>query len=183
MPQVVAAGGAVQIMKLSTIVVACAAIATALPLRAFNDAIPPAGLPSATEYSAGLLPAMDGTVSWRTLAEIEVVSVEGKLVPKFSNEILSLDKKDIRLYGFIIPLNLGRDQKHFLISAVPSDCAFCMPAGSEAIVEVLSKKPVEYGLEPVLVTGKLAVLRDHPNGLLYRMTDAMPVAISAPGKR
>jgi uncharacterized protein len=170
-------------MKLSTIVVACIAIATALRLHAFNDANPPAGLPSATDYSAKLLPAIDGTVSWRTLAEVEVVSVEGKLVPKFSNEILSLDKKDVRVYGFIIPLNLGRDQKHFLISAVPSDCAFCMPAGSEAIVEVRSNKPVEYGLAPVLVAGKLTVLREHPNGLLYRMTDATPVAVSAPGKR
>jgi hypothetical protein len=34
-------------MKLSIVVVACLAAATALPLHAFNGAIPAAGLPSA----------------------------------------------------------------------------------------------------------------------------------------
>jgi hypothetical protein len=170
-------------MKRSIIVVACVVAASALPLQAFNDAIPPAGLPSATDYSARVLPAMDGTVPWRTLAEVEAVPGRGKLVPKFSNAILSLDNKDVRIYGFIIPLDLGADQTHFLISAVPSHCPFCMPAGPDAIVEVLSTKPVQYSFEPVLVMGKLAVLKDDPSGLLYRMTDATPVAVSTSGKR
>ena len=131
-------------MKLSLVVIACVATAIALPLHAVSDAIPPAGLPSATDYSAKLLPEMEGTVSWRTLAEVEPVSGKGKLVLKFSNAILSLDKTEVRVYGFMIPLGLGADQKHFLISAVPPSCAFCMPAGPDAMVEVLSKKPVQY---------------------------------------
>jgi hypothetical protein len=170
-------------MKLSMIVVACIATAAALPSRAFNDAIPPAGLPSATDYSARVLPEVEGTVPWRTLAEVETVPGKRKLVPKFSDAILSLDNKNVRIYGFIIPLDLGADQTHFLISAVPSHCPFCMPAGPDAIVEVLSTKPVQYSFEPVLMMGKLAVLKDDPSGLLYRMTEATAVATSKPGNR
>jgi len=170
-------------MKRSILIVVCAASGMALPLHAFNESAPASGLPSATHYSAQILPEVDGTVSWRTLAEVEPVSAKGKVVPKFSNAILSLDKTNVKIYGFVVPLDLGGDQKHFLISAVPPSCPFCMPAGPDAIVEVLSKQPVEYGFEPLLVTGKLAVLRDDPSGLLYRMTDATPVAVSKPSHR
>ena len=69
-----------------------------------------------------------------------------------------------------LPLDLGGDQKHFLIAAVPPHCPFCMPAGPDAVVEVFAKEPVAYGFVPIVVDGKLAVLRDDPNGLLYQLT-------------
>jgi hypothetical protein len=47
-----------------------------------------------------------------------------------------------------------------------------MPAGPEAIVEVICTKPIKYGIEPMVVAGKLTVLKDDQNGLLYRMVDA-----------
>jgi hypothetical protein len=47
-----------------------------------------------------------------------------------------------------------------------------MPAGPEGVVEVQSKTPIKYTFEPVVVSGKLAVLKDHPMGLYYRLTNA-----------
>lgn len=139
---------------------------------AFTDSIPPGGLPSASQYGAMLLPKVDGTLSWETLAEVEPLFVKGHMVPKFSQAIEKLDNKPVLIYGFIIPLNFGKDQRHFLICPVPPHCPFCIPAGPEATIEVLAAKRVPYQFEPVLVTGTFVLVKDDPNGLLYRMTGA-----------
>jgi len=151
-------------------------LAAALPVAALDTAVPATGLPSASDYSAQLLPELVGVVSWKTLAQVEPVKQGGKMVPQFSRDILGLDKKDVRVYGFIIPLDMGDKQKHFLLSAVPPHCPFCLPAGPDAIVEVHAKKALTYGFEPIVVAGRFAVLKDDPAGVLYRMTDAEPAA-------
>jgi hypothetical protein len=43
------------------------------------------------------------------------------------------------------------------------------------MVEVKTRTPVKYSLEPVVVEGKFAVLADDPYGLYYRMIDAVAV--------
>ena len=153
-------------------------LAAAVPATAFNNSVPVTGLPSASDYSSALLPEMQGVVSWKTLAQVEVTQQGSKTVPQFSKDILGLDRKDVRVYGFIIPLDMGVQQKHFLLSAVPPHCPFCLPAGPDAIVEVHAKKPLAYGFEPIIVAGRFSVLKDDPAGVLYRMTDAEPVATS-----
>jgi hypothetical protein len=39
---------------------------------------------------------------------------------------------------------------------------------------VKSKTAVKYSFEPVVLTGKLSVLKDDPTGVFYRLTDAVP---------
>jgi hypothetical protein len=149
-----------------------------VPSGAVVTDVPSAGLPSATDYSEMVLPERAGVVSWRTLAQVEPVKQDGKLVPSFSREILGLDQKDVKVQGFIIPLDLGDKQKRFLLSAVPPHCPFCMPAGPEAVVEVHAKTPVKYALEPIVVAGRFAVLKNDEGGLLYRITDAAQVDVA-----
>jgi hypothetical protein len=149
------------------------------PASSLNSNVPAAGLPSAADYSSQILPEMAGVVSWKTLAQVEPIKRGDKMVPQFSKDILGLDRKDVRVYGFVIPLDMGDKQKHFLLSAVPPHCPFCLPAGPDAIVEVHAKKPLTYGFEPIVVAGKFAVLKDDPAGVLYRMTDAEAVATPA----
>jgi hypothetical protein len=147
----------------------------ALSARALTTDIPPAGLPSAADYSQTLLPERAGVVSWRTLAQVQPVKQNGRMVAEFSKEILVLDKKSARVEGFIVPLDMGDKQQHFLLTAVPPHCAFCLPAGPDAMVEVIAKTPVKYGFKPIVVSGKFAVLKDDPTGVLYRLTDAESV--------
>jgi hypothetical protein len=156
------------------------ALAAALPAQAVTSDIPQAGLPSANDYGMTLLPERAGVVSWRTLAEVQPVKQNGKLVAEFSKNILGLDKKDVRVQGFIIPLDIGDKQKRFLLSAVPPHCSFCLPAGPDAVVEVMAKTPVKYGFEPIVVSGRFAVLKDDPAGVLYRLTDAEAVDPAMP---
>lgn len=60
-----------------------------------------------------------------------------------------------------------------LQTAVPPSCAFCLPAGPDQLVEVQARTAVKYGFEPIVVSGKFAVLKDDEMGLYYRLTDAV----------
>jgi hypothetical protein len=147
-----------------------AAVATAA--AALTTGIPAAGLPSASQYSATLLPEREGIVPWRKLAGVEPVKEGGRMQPRFSPEILGLDRKTVKLQGFIVPLDMGDRQKRFLLTATPPHCSFCLPAGPDAIVEVVAKTAVKYGFDPIVMEGRFLVLKDDPNGLLYQLVDA-----------
>ena len=114
-------------------------------------------------------------VSWRLLAQVELVKVKDRFQPQFSAGVAALDAKEVKLQGFMMPLELGDKQSHFILAAAPVDCAFCMPGGPESLVEVKTKQPLAYGMAPVVLSGKLAVLKDDPTGVFYRLTDAVPV--------
>jgi uncharacterized protein len=153
-----------------------ALLACASPLHAYTS-VGADGLPSATDFSSSLLPEVSGVVSWKTLAQVEPVKQGDKMVPQFSKEILALDQQPVRILGFMMPLDMTEKQRHFLLSAVPASCPFCMPAGPEAIVEVTSKQPVKFGFDPIIMSGKLSLLKNDQSGMLYRMSDAESVAI------
>jgi len=121
------------------------------------------------------LPELKGVVSWKTLAEVTAVKQKDKFVPSFSKGITELDKKEVRLQGFMLPLETGERQKSFILTAMPPSCAFCLPGGPDAIVEVKAKAPIKYGYEPIVLSGKFTVLKDDPTGLFYRLTDAVVV--------
>ncbi len=120
------------------------------------------------------LPERKDVVSWRLLAQVELVKVKDRYQPQFAAGVAALDAKEVKLQGFMMPLEMGDKQSHFILSATPQSCAFCMPGGPESLVEVKAKKPLAFGLEPVVLTGKLTVLKDDPTGVFYRLTDAVP---------
>lgn len=111
-------------------------------------------------------------VSWRTFAQVDLVKMKDRYVPQFSSNVTALDKKEVRVQGFMLPLDASPQQTHFLLSAMPQTCMFCMPGGPESMVEVRTKTPVKYGFEPFVVSGRLAVLYNDPTGIFYRIVDA-----------
>ena len=160
--------------RISMLIAVLLLITTPALARNGNAAL--AALPNASDYSASVLPDIAGVVSWKTLAQVVPVKQGVKIAPSFSKSVLDLDRQNVRVHGFMMPLEMGNKQRHFLVSAVPPSCPFCMPAGPEAIVEVLAKKPVAYGFQPVIVSGRFALLKESGNGMLYRLTDAEVVA-------
>jgi hypothetical protein len=93
----------------------------------------------------------------------------------FTASQMALNQKNQRIQGFMMPLEPGEKQKHFLLTSVPMSCSFCTPGGPESMVEVKTKTPVKYTLEPVVVEGRFLVLADDSYGLYYRVTDAVGV--------
>jgi hypothetical protein len=117
----------------------------------------------------------EGVVSWKLLASVQTRLEKNRVVPTYPAEVQALNARTVRVQGFMMPLEPGDKQRHFLISAVPTSCSFCVPAGPEGLIEVRSKAPIKYTLEPLLLEGRLAVLRDDPYGLFYRIADAATV--------
>ena len=166
-------------------ILAAGLLAGASASLALDSNVSPGGMPSATAYSSTVLPARTDVVAWDTLAKVEAVQKNGRMVPAFTNDILALDQRAARVQGFMIPLEAGDKQKHFLLAAVPSNCPFCLPAGPEAIVEIQAKAAVSYTFDPLVMSGQFAVLRDDPAGVLYRLNDATesePAQPSGPGR-
>jgi uncharacterized protein len=118
--------------------------------------------------------AREGVLSWPLLASVTSRTEKDRLVPVFPQDVQVLNNRVVKLEGFMMPLEVGEKQRHFLLSSVPVTCPFCVPAGPEGLVEVRSRTPVKYTLEPVLVEGRLAVLNNDPYGLFYRIVDALP---------
>ena len=121
------------------------------------------------------LPERGDVVPWSMLTEVKTKAINKRLLPVFPATVVALNEKTQRIQGFMMPLDPGEKQKHFLLSSVPLTCAFCTPGGPESMVEVKTKTPVKYSLEPVTVEGKFLVLNDDSYGLYYRLTDAVSV--------
>jgi hypothetical protein len=114
-------------------------------------------------------------VPWSVLTDVKTRVEKNRILPVFPAPVMALNQKSQRIQGFMMPLDPGEKQKHFLLSSVPMSCSFCVPGGPESMVEVKTKTPIKYSLEPVVVEGVFAVLKDDPYGLYYRIVDAMPV--------
>ena len=119
------------------------------------------------------LPERKDVVSWKLLSQVELVKQKDRYVPQFAAGVAALDQKQVKVQGFMMPLEPGEKQAHFVLSAMPQDCAFCLPGGPEQLVEVKTRTPVKYSVEAVVVTGKLTILKDDPTGVFYRLVDAV----------
>jgi len=116
-----------------------------------------------------------GVVAWSVLSSVTTKVEKNKLVPVFPAPVQALNQQKVKVQGFMMPLEPGDKQRHFLLSSVPTTCSFCVPAGPEGLVEVRTLQPVRYTLEPVVVEGVLAVLSDDAYGLFYRVSDGLAV--------
>ena len=138
-------------------------------------AAPPAGTGAGT-HGAGSpfapLQARADVIPWSVLTDVKTRTEKNRILPVFNVSQTALNQKTQRIQGFMMPLEPGTSQRHFLLSSVPLTCSFCSAGGPESMVEVRTKTPVKYGMEPVVVEGKFLVLNDDSYGLYYRMTDA-----------
>ena len=133
-----------------------------------------AGVHGANSPYAPLAERSD-VLPWSLLTAVKTKTEKNRILPVFGPEIQALNLKSQRVQGFMMPLSPGEKQNHFLISSVPLTCSFCLPGGPESMVEVKTKIPVKYSMEPIVVEGKFMVLKDDPYGLYYRMTQAVAV--------
>jgi uncharacterized protein len=154
-----------------------AASDTAVPQQPAADAqelIEPDEIPSVhnTFYQVP-----DGVIGWDVLGEMDVeVEVLGPLRSVFhvdyTERVKALDGQEVRIMGFLYPLEGGMRHARFLLTAWPPSCPFCLPAGPSQMVEVLCEEPVEFSEGAILMAGTLSVLEDDPSGMYYRMDNA-----------
>lgn len=118
------------------------------------------------------LPNRVDVLPWSVLTAVKTKVVKNRLLPVFPAAVQELNQTKQRIQGFMMPLEPGEKQKHFLLSAVPMTCSFCVAGGPESMIEVKTKTAVKYTMQAVVVEGKFLVLPDDPSGLYYRIDDA-----------
>lgn len=91
----------------------------------------------------------------------------------FPDSVRRLDGQEIRLSGFLFPLEQGRAQQHFLLSAYPPSCNFCLSGGPYTHVEVQSAEPVRFTYDPIALRGTFELHERAEDGAAYRMQDAV----------
>ena len=146
--------------------------------RALNTAIPAqrAAQPPADYASGDPARARRASFPGSTLAQVEPVKKDGKMVPSFSKEILALDRTDVKVQGFMIPLDIGDKQKRFLLvggaAALP-----VLPARRARTKSSRSRRSRRSATRSTRSSSAASsrVLKDDATGILYRMTGASRV--------
>jgi hypothetical protein len=122
----------------------------------------------------------EGVVGWDTLGDLDVrteviAPLQARFHTDYSAEIKALDGQDVKLMGFIYPLEGGLEHERFLLTAWPPSCPFCLPAGPSQMVEVFANEPVAFTDGAIVIAGRFEVLNDDPSGMYYRMHGAEEV--------
>ncbi len=140
---------------------------------------PPAVPPPSVQPQLGhmtapvsMLPLVPGALPWDVLAKVKPQRLKDKVLPLYDKSVLALNNKPVKIQGFMMPLQPGDAQTHFLLTATSQTCNFCLPAGPEAMIEVKLPKAVRVTTEPIILSGKLLVLSDDPLGVYYRLAEA-----------
>ncbi|MBL26217.1 MAG: hypothetical protein CMM50_01515, partial [Rhodospirillaceae bacterium] len=95
------------------------------------------------------LPEVEGVVPWDVLGEVEMIFEGIDLVPTFGDSVKALEGQDVRMVGFLMPLDsMG---SRLLLSLISPNCPFCLPGGPETLVELEARKPIGMTTEAVVV--------------------------------
>lgn len=126
------------------------------------------------------LPPLKDTLNWAVLQKVQSVKTKtedrGEVwLPKFTPEQKKLSKKAVKLYGFMLPTEMGEMQKEFILTPYPPSCPFCMSMGPDSVVQIICDKPAKVTFEPVVVSGSFVMLEDDPSGFYYRIIGATAV--------
>lgn len=144
--------------------------------------------PAQAQRASGLQPSEDvwqpaatprGGVSWELLESTEEISrVEYGLTyskPNFPNQVKALAGKTIKVNGYMLPLQNGARQSHFVLLAYPPDCPFHLNPAPDQFIEVRTSSPVAVANGVVTVEGRLVLSGEDESGIFYQMTNARTV--------
>src|SRR5206468_3854029 len=78
--------------------------------------------PAFAQQAPRPLPERPDVVSWKTFAQVQMTRTRERVVPEFSPSVTSLDQKEVKVQGFMLPLDMGEKHALFILSAVPPTC-------------------------------------------------------------
>jgi hypothetical protein len=91
-----------------------------------------------------------------------------------TKQIKSFDNHDVTITGYMFPLQSVQNMNHFLLSAYPPSCPYCLPAGANELIEILQSDETVFTDKPIRIKGKFHILKgdDLNQGLFYRITNS-----------
>lgn len=158
---------------------ACAALLAGAPAVAIQQgAKAPEPISPDHVWKPAATPA--GGTSWALLESTrEVQRTERGVIysrPQFPPAVQALNGKKVRVAGWVMPLQQGELQRHFVLLAYPPGCPFHLHAGPTQFVEVKTAQGVPFSYDSVVIEGTLQLLGQDESGIFYRIYDGRPLA-------
>lgn len=121
-----------------------------------------------------------GGTSWALLEaakEVTRTDENGYVIsyPLFTREQRALEGKRIKVSGWMDPLQVGSEQKRFVLLGYPPGCPFHFHAAPMQFIEVMASTPFETDRTNVItVSGVLELTGYDESGVFYRLWDSRP---------
>jgi hypothetical protein len=117
---------------------------------------------------------------WKTLAKVtytkkydEVLGMKVD-IPVFSKDVTAYKGKEVKIKGYIVPIDGYKNHKEFILSAYPYNmCFFCGQAGPETVLEVVAKEAIKYTAEAIIIKGTLKLNDSDVNSLMYSLENVV----------
>lgn len=121
-----------------------------------------------------------GGVSWSVLeatGETTRRDADGYILsrPVFTPQVRALAGKRIKVAGWMMPLENGTTQKHFVLLAYPPGCPFHFHAMPNQFIEIHASTAFPTNESRVfVVSGVLELTGQDESGIFYRLRNARP---------
>ena len=116
---------------------------------------------------------------WHILADIKIEKKFDELLnqevdsPVYGKKPIAFEGQEIKLSGYMIPIDDLLSQQSFVLSSLPfQSCFFCGGAGPETVIEVNTTTPYKYTDNRITVSGTLKLNRTDPFDLYYTLVNA-----------
>ncbi len=144
----------------------------AFVLSAFTNQ-PLAGQPKDERDAQNALP-QSRDPAWALLATTKVTmdQKKGTYSAVYPPKVHALFGHDLRVAGFILPLEAGEKFSHFLLSRRTPTCQFCPPGEPNEIIDVTLDKPTAWKEDMVTVTGHFEKMSNAELGVFFALKHA-----------
>ncbi len=124
-----------------------------------------------------------GGLDWKVLGKTKVIDINTKdkdgmdLVyqkPAFPETVKALDKKKIRIKGYMFPLDSDEQQSQFLFGPFPLNCPFQYHVSPALVIEAHTAAdfPIKFSYDPMTIEGTLELVpEDKDLSTFYRLKD------------
>lgn len=121
-----------------------------------------------------------GGTSWKLLESTKeqqrVVNDVIYSKPVFPPAVKALAGKQIKVAGWMMPLDKAARQKRFVLLAYPPGCPFHFHAMPNQFIEILAPAGVPLNeRDPMVITGTLQLTGQDESGIFYRLVGAKKV--------
>jgi uncharacterized protein len=122
-------------------------------------------------------PTPRGGVSWTLLESTTEITRTSQGViyssPEFPTKVKALAGKRVTVAGYMMPLEEGIKQRHFVLLAYPPGCPFHLHALPNQFIEVFAEQAVSFkSTDATIVSGVLELTGYDESGIFYRLRNA-----------
>jgi hypothetical protein len=118
------------------------------------------------------VPPLEGGLDWSDLTQAKVRFTDDAVQVSFPAMIEQQAGDMVKVSGFMMPLEAGLGQQHFLLTPSPAHCFFHIPGGPAGVIEIFSEQAIETSWDPIQLEGQLALLENSDSGLIYQLLQA-----------